>query len=158
MGIFSGISALMGLADRASEQLEYWREYEGERILILHSSISRRSGKNNEQVKLTNYIIEGDIDDVMSFPPGFRLKNVEEYVDMANYEYIVANGFLTTEGKIRLRDNSPIKEIEEKFVSFDSIEQIERLEHHKEITEPLVEERDSIAEEDEFGDARDMLG
>ena len=148
----------MGLADRASEQLEYWREYEGERILILHSSIRRESERHEEQVRLTNYIIEGDIDDVMSFPPGFRLKNVEEYIDMTNYEYTVTNAFLDVEGKVRLRDDSPVKEIEEKFVSFDSIEEIERLEHHKDITEPLVEESDMIGEDDGFSDATDRVG
>lgn len=68
MSLF-GIRSLLGLADKASEQLEYWKEYEGEEILIRSHQLDL--GDDRGDLDQTSYVIKGTVDDVMSFPPGF---------------------------------------------------------------------------------------
>jgi hypothetical protein len=160
MAILSELSALAGLADRASEQIEYWREFEGDRILITHQTVERITTEHGEDVKITNYVIEGDIDDVMSFPPEFRLKNVREYLDMADYSLSKYSSGVDAVPGVKLDDEETVKKIDEKFVSFSSIEQIERMKHRDGMSEPILDKIDDrkYISDDEFSDATDRVG
>ncbi|WP_435076428.1 hypothetical protein [Halococcus sp. AFM35] len=144
----SGFSALLGLADRASTQLEYWREYKGEKILIRSCSLDDTTDdeRYSSTYRQTSYVIEGEIEAVMSFPPGFRLNDVTEY--------IYTSFFLSTamHEEPELMNNAThyskqnTRKIERKFVAFDAIEQIERAEDADEAIEPLRQNFESNPE------------
>ena len=152
MGFWSSLSALIGVRDRITTEIEFWKEFRGERIAIIKSSIKRTKNSDNEaenKVRITNYVIEGEIDDVMSFPPGFRLDSVKEYWEISDYSLMQPLGELSGMAYPDFDDSHNVKEIDTKFVSFDSIEEIERIEHRKEMSKPILEGFDSPDEENE---------
>ncbi len=121
------IESLISMSDRASEQLEFWREYKGEEILIRKHEIERtkeeRNGPDLKKIKQTSYIIRGEIEEVMSFPPGFRLKDVVENV--VSDDYAVVHGDSVTDLLSGENETYGVREIDRKFVSFDAIEELE---------------------------------
>lgn len=129
--MFSGIRSALGIFDRLSEQYEYWKEYKGKEIWIRRHDISRappdpdRIGPGPHQQ--TVYVIRGTVEDVMSFPPGFLLKDVQELVVQSDFTL----SFTVNETEAQNIIPGPeaqeiIREIDRKFVSFDSIDQLER--------------------------------
>jgi hypothetical protein len=135
----SGLSALLGLADRASTQLEYWREYKGERILIRSYSLDETTDdeRYNSTYRQTSYVIEGKIEAVMSFPPGFRLCNVTEYIYTSFFESTQLHEEPELMNTATHYNRQNTRKIDQKFVSFDAIEQIERAKDADEAAEPL---------------------
>lgn len=80
----------------------------------------------------------------MSYPPGFRLTEVEELVAVSDFSLLFGAG--STE----ILDVGPagkgmriIREIDEKFVSFDAIQQVEWGKHVETATEPYREKAES---------------
>lgn len=138
--MFSSIKSLLGIIDRASEQIEYWKEYQGTEICIRTHTLERGEEQGSD-FSQTSYIIKGTIEDVMSYPPGFLLSEVEEIVTMSAFELLFGAG--TTEA-LDIQGGPEafevIREIDEKFVSFDIIEQLERRENVENAVEPFREE------------------
>jgi hypothetical protein len=146
----SGLSSLLGLADRASTQLEYWREYKGERILIRSYSLDNTADNNqyNGTYRQISYVIEGEIDDVMSFPPGFGLIDVTEYIYMSFFLSTAMHGEPELMNNATHYSKQNVREIGRKFVAFDAIEQIEWVEDADEAIEPLRQDFDPNPERD----------
>ena len=150
MPIISGIVNLLRLSGRSWQQFQYWREYKGEEIQIRNYSAKRKEGGENSRqaIQQTSYVVEGEIKKVMSVPPGFLLKDVTEYTYLSDYGIFSELGemeFRVHEDQYR-RQN--IREVDEKFVSFDSIEQLEKAEHAEDAVEPFREEHRQNPEKD----------
>lgn len=127
-GWLSGLSALADLYDRYSTQIEYWEQYEGQRIRIRQRSVSRTDEENEleKTIRQTTYGVEGTVEDVMSYPSGFLLSDVKEYVrisDLGMSGAIGSSEVQHTYGKIHGQQDS--RHVDQKFVSFDSIEELE---------------------------------
>lgn len=80
------------------------------------------------------YVIEGTIEEVVSFPPGFHLTNVGEYVERARRDMSRQSHHLHEMGEewSYKPDKQGIREIDKKFVSFRDIDQLEFPEHEEE--------------------------
>lgn len=161
--MISELRALLGVADSVSTQIEYWREYKGEEIVIRDYTATREEndseiGPSSESIKQTTYVVRGTVDDVMSFPPGFRLRDVEEYIEVRDYSILSSAGLgrydspaIVPGGRVYVR------EVDEKFVSFDSIKHLESGEEadnaqhprHDDFEEQMRERREQKQGEEE---------
>ncbi len=139
--VFSEIRSLLNLTGQINKQVEYWQEYEGKEVIIRKHSVDRtrkeQSMLNTMQIQQTIFLIQGEIEAVMSFPPGFRLTNVAEYI--ANDDYSELNNGVSQHLAFGGRGAHKVREIDRKFVSFDSIEQLEWTEDADNATRPVRE-------------------
>ena len=116
-----GAKFLKGTLKDASKYYEFWNNYRGKRIQIRTESI-----KDDEGIQLVAYVIEGEIDDVLSFPPGFRLTDVEQYIKRKKVENMY--GFEDSQPLDTLEqpvETTDLRSVDDKFVSFSSIDQVE---------------------------------
>jgi hypothetical protein len=125
--------------------MEYWRDYEGEEVLIRSHTLrrtekNRDTGPKSSKIKETVRIIQGTVSDVMSFPAGFRLTDVREYVYTRDYSEVHSMGSLEYELRIANIGENEVRRVDEKFVSFDSIEELEWADNAEEATNPLIDE------------------
>lgn len=136
--MLSGIMSLLRLSGQSWRQFQYWREFKGEKVQIRSHSVKRGTDVDDrEGIQQTNYVIEGDVEKVMSVPPGFMLKDVTEYIYLSDYGMMgfkEVYEYQTHETRYNRQD---IREVDEKFVSFDSIEQLEKAEHSQNAIEPF---------------------
>jgi hypothetical protein len=138
-----GAGMLKDLLGGAADYYEFWKDYKGERICVRTHSINV-GGEKRGKVRQNSYVIEGTVADVSSYPPGFLMKDVEEYIVLSDANMMFGVGSTEpvdvvggSEGKMVLR------EIDEKYVSFDSIEELERSEIAEQATEPFRDEDDN---------------
>lgn len=111
------ISGILDAYKEFTQQLEYWRDYDGHKIRILRRTDGPDTQAGRNQMVI--YAIEGTIEEVKSFPPGFLLSDVSE---------IVYSGAAKANYEPSLNDSSnEIRNVDEKFVSFDAISQLEFL-------------------------------
>lgn len=136
----SFIGPLAGAAGTASEYYEFWKEYKGEEILIRNHSISR-GGKKNNGVRQNTHVIRGTVKDVTSFPPGFLLEDVEEYIEISNLNLQFGMEIEPVGVSEGTAGRQTLREIDEKYVSFNSINQIERAEAADSAIEPFRDEQ-----------------
>jgi len=136
-----GLGQLKSLLDGATDYYEYWKDYKNERICIRTHSVQVGDGDKRGKIKQNTHVIEGTVEDVTSYPPGFLLTDVEEYVILSDASLLFGVGAaepLDTAGGVS--GKQVLREIEEKYVSFDAIEELERAEIAEEATEPFREE------------------
>jgi len=116
-----GANFLKGTLKDASKYYEFWDNYRGKRIQIRTESL-----KDDDDILLVTYVIEGEIEDVLSFPPGFRLVDVEQYVERKKVKNIYSpegpQPADTLEHPVEITD---LRSVDDKFISFSSIDQIE---------------------------------
>lgn len=142
----SGLAALSTLSDRLAGQLEFWREYEGERIRIVQYELER----GEDGFQQTRHGVEGTIEDVMSHPPGFMLVDVSEFVATSDFHQLHGLGSTRPQGVAEGPQSSlKTREIDRKFVSFRSIDELEFVEDAEEAIEPFREEAESETDEAE---------
>jgi hypothetical protein len=125
MGIFGEVGAVLDIYRKARESIEFVQEYEEERIRIRKPSFSM---PNEEQTsrRLVSYIIEGTVDDTTAYPPGFKLVNVEEFVLFGQVEALYGAGCADPLDTVLERnERQDIRQVDEKYVSFQSIEEVE---------------------------------
>mgnify|MGYP006277775923 CR=1 FL=1 len=136
--MLGSISSALGLWSDISQQIEYWRDFKGEEIWIRSHSIERDEPRGSK-FSHTTYIIKGNIKDVKSFPPGFLLTEVEEMVHMSDFgvRFVGTNSDRVTEGR---HAQETVRTIDEKFISFNSINELERGEHVEKAEEPFRRE------------------
>lgn len=139
--MLSDISSALGVWSDVSEQIEYWRDFKGEEIWIRSHSIDRENSRGSS-FRQTTYIIKGEVKDVKSFPPGFLLTDVEEILHMSDFGVLFGPDSTTPENlSERSQAQETIREIDEKFVSFDSIDEVERGENVERAEEPFRTEK-----------------
>lgn len=133
----TGLGTLANLMESAGEYIEYWREHKGEQVVIRKHSIQRQDG---DKIRQTSYITRGTVSNVLSVPPGFVLEDVDEAVVISDLS------MMFTAGSTEVHDVMPtsegeqiVRETEEKFVSFSSIEELEKAEHADNAKEPFRE-------------------
>ncbi|WP_232687185.1 hypothetical protein [Halobacterium zhouii] len=119
----SEIGILKEILGGATDYYEYWKDYKGERICIRQQTIAA-GGKSRGSVKQNIYIIEGTVSNVTSYPPGFLLTEVEEYVQFRDTEISLSAGNIM-DAIAGVNDKQVLREVDEKYVSFDAIEEIE---------------------------------
>lgn len=123
--MFGEVRSFLKLQGKALEQIEYWRDYKGEMVNIRDHSIERKDASRSSFGQ-TTFIIRGEIDDVKSFPPGFLLKDVEEVIQVSDFELLFTAGTTASEDiRGEAKCEHVLRTIDEKFVSFDSIDQVE---------------------------------
>ena len=110
-----GISGLLDAYNEFNQQLEYWRDYYGHEIRIIERNDGPDSAAGRNQTVI--YAIEGTIEEVKSFPSGFLLSDVSE---------VVYNGAADGNYEPALnKEENVIREVNEKFVAFSTINQLE---------------------------------
>lgn len=134
------LGPLSNLFDSASSYYEFWKDYKGERIQIRTHSLEIGEEERGK-VQQTVRAIEGTVKSVQSHPPGFLLEDVEEYVIFSDVSVLWGSG--STEPQ----DFAPgpegrqsLREVDEKYVSFSIIEELETLESSEDAVEPFREE------------------
>lgn len=155
--MFSELKALLGLAGSAQKQLEFWRDFKGEEILIRTHTVQRgESDRLSESIHQHSFVIRGEIEDVMSFPPGFRLKNVSERIEVYDYSVILGQRDPYSSPAIQPGGGFTVRELDEKFVSFDAIDTLERAAAADDSTRPRHDSfEESRREEPRPGDVPD---
>lgn len=133
----SGVTALGKLYDRFSQQIEFWKGYSGQRIRIRQHTLDREDERGTG-FKQTNFVVEGTVDDVMSFPPGFLLTDVVESVQMSDFSMsFTANSTKMYSTHPGPQGQQETRRIEQKFVAFDAIEELELAESSDDAVEPF---------------------
>lgn len=130
-------AALSGLIEKGSEYLEYWREHKGEEIVIRQHALDPQ-----DQYEQSSYLIRGTVSDVLSLPPGFVLVDVREMVSVSKVS--VMWGPDSTEPLDTVPGHNAeevVREVDEKFVAFSKIEELEKAEHYDNATEPFREDQ-----------------
>jgi hypothetical protein len=135
----AALGALADLVDKASDYIEYWREHKGEEVVIREHSI-RPGLEKRGKIQQTSYITKGTVSKVLSLPPGFVLEDVEEVVAVSDFSMMFGAGSTkpqaispTTEGE------QVVREVDEKFVAFSAIEELESAEDANNAKEPFRE-------------------
>lgn len=125
---FFGLSGAIGAASKATSWLEYATKYKGERIQVRSHRIEEiDTGKRAAKVHFYAYVIEGTIEEVVSFPPGFHLSDVEESIEQSLRDF--------SRQKHKLEDmddhweynpaEQGVRSTDKKFISFRDIDQLE---------------------------------
>ena len=138
--ILSGLKNLLQVSDRVSEEIEFWKQYKDQEILIRRHTLERpANGESRDKINQVTHVVKGTVREVRTTPPGFLLSNVSEYVYLSDFEIMslagqmeyktLANGFVKQE----------LRTVPEKFIAFSSIEQLEKAEDVDKATEPLRE-------------------
>lgn len=115
--LLNELQAANDLYGEITDSLEAWREYKGERIQIRESTVDHVKDEHLDvtNVERVDTVIEGTVEKVMATPRGFVLTDVKKYVDQ-NPRMKGPNWELPDEAK---------EITERKFVSFNSIEEID---------------------------------
>lgn len=135
----TGITHLAGLLDDANNYFEYWRQYRGEEIVIReHKTISDEEYSNWVQQRV--YVIRGTVKKVMSMPPGFLLESVTESIVFSDGKATwTANESEMHSFRPGAKGEQVLREVDEKFVSFSSINQLETADVADNAKEPFRE-------------------
>lgn len=111
---------LADLAGDVSERIEYWRGFKGKTVQIRSEQMNRSA----DEIEFTAFVIEGEIDDVLSAPAGFQLQDVQEFVEyLRQTNTRLKDGSRVTNTADTVTDE--IRTVDKKFVSFSSIDQME---------------------------------
>jgi len=135
----AALGLIQNIVDSASNYYEFWKDYQGEEILIRSTSVDFDGG-DSRGIGRNVYVIRGTVKDITSYPPGFLLEEVEEYIEKSNVHLMYGHGSTepvdATEGS---QAKQTLREVDEKYVSFSSIEEVERAKAGDSATEPFRE-------------------
>ena len=73
------IPNLSSIPEAVKDWYEYWRKFKGKRIRIIFKTVAKVGEKPGE-LQVWREIIEGTIESVQKYPPGFILKDSEQFV------------------------------------------------------------------------------
>ena len=115
--VLGQLESLFSIYAEISDSLEVMREYKGTRIQLRESNLSKTE-TTSSGVRRVDIVVEGNVEKVIATPPGFVLTDVTKYIDhsprMKSGEWETFDG---------VKEN-----IERKFVSFNSIQEIDFIE------------------------------
>jgi len=98
--------------------------------------------------KLVSYIIEGTVEDTTTYPPGFELVDVEEFVLIGEVRAMYGVGSREPVDKISGRnERQDIRRVDERYVSFHSIDDVEVVEVAEQASGPFEGEESESNEE-----------
>ena len=137
----AALGPLSKLVNSASEYYEFWKEYKGEEILIRTHSIDVGGPESKRgEIQQNTHVIRGTVCDVTSFPTGFLLEDVEEYIELSDLSLMFTSASTKPQSTIgQVEGKQTIREIDEKYVSFNAIEELERAEAADSAREPFRE-------------------
>jgi hypothetical protein len=141
----AALGPLSKLVDGASDYYEFWKDYKGEEILIRTHSVNVGGLESGDRGKIrqNSHIIRGTVADVTSFPPGFLLEDVEEYVELSDIHLMFGAGSKKPQGAAEgVMGKQTLREIDEKYVSFSAIDELETAEAADSATEPFREDEE----------------
>jgi len=139
----AALGPLSKLVDGASDYYEFWKDYKGEEILIrTHSVAVGAGGDERGDIRQNTYIIRGTVSDVTSFRPGFLLEDVEEYVELSDAKLMWGAGPEPIDAVEANKGKQTLREIDEKYVSFNAIDELERAEVADTAKEPFRDDEE----------------
>ena len=109
-------------------------------ILICDPSVTVGGPNSGDRGKIQQncHVVRGTVEDVVSFPPGFHLTDVEEYVELSDASLLFGMSSTEPQGVAEgNRGKQILREVDEKFISFSSIEQVELGDVADSATEPF---------------------
>lgn len=115
------------VAGAIKEWYEYWKKFKGKKVrIVLNTKMgsSTQFGSDPVQLVIWREILEGFIDAVQKYPPGFILKETEQFIAYERNIGRIKSGGWEREG----RDSNKRMKSPTKFVSFNVIETIELVE------------------------------
>lgn len=134
---------------------KYWSNYKGEEIVI-RSVVDSTDGEGSVErltYRQTERVIRGTIQEVHSIPLGFKLTDVEEIVKVRDMLISPDTAIESDRKPERLTwEGSPIREVQEKFVSFSIIDELEIASDYDEASwsgednSPSLEDLDDISD------------
>jgi len=109
------------------EWYEYWRKFRGKRLRLILKSIAKADREVSSTLEIWREIMEGTVEAVQKYPPGFIMKDCEQFLrHERNYAMYAAGGKTEPlqEGHY-IYDSDKRTKFAKKFVSFYIIETIE---------------------------------
>lgn len=120
----------VSLGKSIKDFLGYWRRFRKQKIRIIGpSSSSIKHGDVGIEFHTFKEIIEGEVGDVLAYPPGILLKNIEQFVrhEWSQPGY-VAGQKEPEDWYYNANDSTERESYKIKFVSFNFINSVEFLE------------------------------
>lgn len=120
----------VSLGKSLKDFISYWRNFRGKKIRIIGpSSSSIKHDDSGIECHTFKEIIEGEVGDVLAYPPGILLKNIEQFVrhEWSQPGY-VAGQKEPKDWNYNANDSTERESYKIKFVSFNFINSVEFLE------------------------------
>jgi len=134
----AALGPLSKLVDGASDYYEFWKDYKGEEVLIRSKSVNMGGPDDTGKISQRTHIIRGTVSDVTSFPPGFLLEDVEEYVELSDLSLLFGMGSTEPQDVAEgIQGKQTLRKVDEKYVSFNAIEELEPAEAADSAIEPF---------------------
>lgn len=117
----------ISLAEAIKEWYEYWRKFRGKKVRLVLKSLANAGKEVSSYLEIWREIIEGTIEAVQKYPPGFVMKDCEQFLrHERNYAMYIAGGKPkpVQEGH-NVYDSDKREKYARKFVAFHIIETIE---------------------------------
>lgn len=111
-------------ASDAADYIQYWRNFKGKEVDIRAVTISKENAKSGNQAFII-YTIRGTVSEVSGLPPGFILEDVEERVEERRVSTFQPASSTSGIPKEATEVAMSPRRVDEKFVSFSSIEELE---------------------------------
>ena len=113
------------VAEAIKDWYEYWRKFRGKKVRLILKTIAKIGGELGE-LEIWREIIEGTIEAVHKYPPGFVMKDCEQFVrHERNFAMYVTGQTEPADWFYHTSDSDKRRIIANKFVSFHVIETIE---------------------------------
>lgn len=128
LGVSLGVGTILRLVKSFNQSLEYWETFEGERVFIRSQTTDRHPQPENgesQRLNQTAHIIEGEVAEILSAPPGFMLRDVHEVIRLSDLRVHGAAEDPTYTFVPDRQGMEHTRQVEQKFVAFDAIEEIE---------------------------------
>ena len=120
----------VSLGKSLKDFIAYWRNFRGKKIRIIGpSSSSINHDDHGIEFHTFKEIIEGEVGDVLAYPPGILLKHIEQFVkhEWSQPLYVVGQ-IEPADWYYNANDSTERESFEIKFVSFNFINAVEFLE------------------------------
>jgi hypothetical protein len=137
--MFSSLRSAVGLLSDVRSQYQYWKDLKGEEILIRTTSYKTKQADGREEIERFVSGVSGTISDVRSVPPGFLLEDVTEYIYLSEIGKFDPSTRQRSEAHEGWYLREGVRSVDQKFISFDEVSELEMLEDAENAEEPFRE-------------------
>ncbi|WP_311171792.1 hypothetical protein [Halobellus ordinarius] len=140
-------TSVISKASELSDHIEYWKQFAGEEIDVRTAEVARSYRDSGDEYIETVIIIRGTVTDVLSNPAGFLLSDVEEILRTRKLQRSYSTAGYSETMTLESPDRN-LRRVDEKFVAFSDINQLE-------LTEVAEDADEEVEDSGEGGWQRD---